>query len=139
MKSIVNAVHASLRKKNDKQALETKEIGLSVRLQRMNSSAFEQAEQLPKLPKRNEHLNRAFFIEVSTRNMTFFKRCIKLAQQSGMLRKKFGPGVEVFFTGKYSDQETMSKTQIAQAMRAQRGVNYHTSVEEIEEIGDLDH
>ena len=65
----------------------------------MPSWQYEQLELIKKLPKRNEHLNKAHFIEVAARHMPFFKKCVKIAQKWGLFRSKLGPGVQIFFTG----------------------------------------
>ena len=136
VKGIVNATHESLRRNGDPEALRHLEIEMAVRPMNMPSYRHENAELLRRLPQRTQHLNKALFIEVPSESMTFFKKCVKLAQKNGLFVQKMGPGVQPWFTGIYDEPGMMSDNEKAQAIRAQRSLNYWCKVETIDEFGD---
>ena len=113
---VIDTVHHNLIKSGDDMAKSTERMKLAVRVMNMPSWQHEKSDLLRKLPKRNADLNKAHFIEVAAKHMTFFKKCVKIAQKNGMFSKKLGPGVQLFFTGNYRDQEMLSRNEEAQAI-----------------------
>ena len=112
---------------------------LAVKVMNMPSSQFEASEHLQRLPKRNENLNKAHYIEVAAKYMPFFQKCAKLAQRSGLVQKKLGPGVQLFFTGTYRHESMCSKNEECQAIRMQRSINHHCCIATLEGMGDPRH